>query len=287
MCIALATSAEVPDLTPDDRLLQLALDRLGISAAAAVWDDSSVHWAGFRAIILRSTWDYHLRLDDFLAWIAVVEPCTVLWNPGSLVRRNARKTYLRDLIARGVPTVPTQWLDAGRVTQLDEALAGHDWEAAVVKPVVSANAWNTSLVWRGRVAAGQRVLDRYQPRHPFMLQPYRTSVETEGELSLIFTGRALVHAVRKIPVAGDFRAQEDFGARVERLNPPSEAIAVAELGLDALDESPLYARVDLLRNDAGGYEVGEVELIEPSLFLSWCPGSAGTLARAIVERLGG
>jgi hypothetical protein len=50
---------------------------------------------------------------------------------------------------------------------------------------------------------------------------------------------------------------------------------------------PLYARVDVLRSDAGEPAVLELELIEPSLFLDFAAGSAEALAAAVVRRLDG
>jgi hypothetical protein len=44
---------------------------------------------------------------------------------------------------------------------------------------------------------------------------------------------------------------------------------------------PLYARVDLVRNAAGEFEVMELELIEPSLYLRTDPGAPERFARAV------
>ena len=45
-----------------------------------------------------------------------------------------------------------------------------------------------------------------------------------------------------------------------------------------------YVRVDVVRDDTGGFCVLEVELIEPSLFLPYAdPGAAGRLAAALVR----
>ena len=45
-----------------------------------------------------------------------------------------------------------------------------------------------------------------------MLQPYLETVETEGELSALYFDGVFSHGVRKIPVPGDYRVQDDFGA---------------------------------------------------------------------------
>jgi hypothetical protein len=48
---------------------------------------------------------------------------------------------------------------------------------------------------------------------------------------------------------------------------------------------PLYARVDLIRDDTGQPRVLELEMTEPSLFFRHAPGSAGRLADAVLARL--
>ena len=55
--------------------------------------------------------------------------------------------------------------------------------------------------------------------------------------------------------------------------------------LDALDEIPLYARVDGVTRD-GALLVTELELNEPALSLTLAPGSAARFAEATVRRLG-
>jgi len=67
--VALVTHAGFPDLAEDERPMIAALSQLGIRARPAVWTDPEVDWGGFDAAIVRSTWDYHLRRDEFLDWI--------------------------------------------------------------------------------------------------------------------------------------------------------------------------------------------------------------------------
>jgi hypothetical protein len=47
---------------------------------------------------------------------------------------------------------------------------------------------------------------------------------------------------------------------------------------------PLYARVDLVRDDDGGYRVLEVEMVEPSLFLvEGGPAAVAAMVRAFIS----
>jgi len=60
--IALATSAKLPTLNDDDRLLIPALTELGVAAGPAVWDSPDVCWEEFQGVLVRSCLDYHHRL---------------------------------------------------------------------------------------------------------------------------------------------------------------------------------------------------------------------------------
>jgi glutathione synthase/RimK-type ligase-like ATP-grasp enzyme len=122
-----------------------------------------------------------------------------------------------------------------------------------------------------------------------MLQPYLHSVETEGELSAIFLDGRLTHVVRKIPVAGDFRVQDDFGASDEvahlNANERSLAIRIWELAQTRFTGRLLYGRIDFLRDASGSLVLNEVELVEPSLFFRHAPEAGLVLAKGVLKRL--
>jgi glutathione synthase/RimK-type ligase-like ATP-grasp enzyme len=184
----------------------------------------------------------------------------------------------------------------------------HDLTAAVrergirrgfLKPLVAANARGTlrfDTTDAKQLAAAQVHLERMTERVDMMLQPYLDSVEREGELSAIFFDGALSHACRKVPVAGDYRVQDDHGAHDEPVVLEDEALAVCErtlAGMAACFERRgwdiaqplLYARVDLLRDDGGRWVLNELEVVEPSLFFRHGPAAAHVLARALLRRL--
>ncbi|HEV2813202.1 MAG TPA: hypothetical protein VGW10_08130 [Solirubrobacteraceae bacterium] len=249
MRVAAATSARFPDLDADSIPLLAALADRGVDARPAVWSDPDVDWESFDAVLIRSTWDYDERLDEFLAWVASVP--VPLFNPPEVVAWNAHKSYLRDLERRGVPVVDTEWIAAGESLTVT-------WPEAVVKPAVDASAKGLRRAARGERIAADRDL---------MIQPLLRSIETEGELSLLYAGRELSHAVRKTPREGDIRVQAEWGGRTIRFEPDTEARSVARKALDATDGEILYARVDLVRANDGTLRLIELELIEPSLFL--------------------
>jgi glutathione synthase/RimK-type ligase-like ATP-grasp enzyme len=279
--IAIATCSTYPDHKVDDDLLREALRGRGCEARAVAWDDAAVDWREFDLCLVRSTWDYHEKHREFLAWARAVEAESVLRNRAELIAWNSDKTYLRQLAASGVRTVPTAWVDPGSGVDLDAVLGKEGWEEAVVKPVVDLGARNLHRVRRGEPSGA---LGDVLRRGGAMVQPFLPSLEERGELSLIYIAGRLSHVVRKRPAEGDFRVQEIWGGTISPEEPSDAEIALAEQALNQLNEIPLYARVDLVEGPEGPYLI-ELELIEPNLYLTHHPPAAEALAAAALKLL--
>jgi hypothetical protein len=282
--IALATSSKFPNLTCDDRLLLEPLAQRGIYAEPAIWNDATQNWSSFDAVILRSTWDYHLQPEEFLCWIDWLRDALVpLWNPHTRVRWNANKTYLRDLDAQGVAVVPTIWPEAADRISLRHRMRELGWTKAVVKPRISATAHRTQLVTLEDADSAQPLFDEIRSGPGVMVQKFMDSILKNGEWSLIFFEREFSHAVLKKPAAGDFRVQNDFGGSETVTDPPAHVLESAGALLHAV-EPTLYARVDGVVEE-GKFLLMELELIEPALFLASHPIAPATFADAIAKKL--
>jgi len=283
--MALATCAERPDLTPDDALLAGALERRGVASVPRPWD-AAVDWSGFSAVVLRSTWDYHLRVDAFRRWLDRLDDLGVgVVNPTRLVRWNSHKSYLRDLQDRGGSVLPTVWLESGAAVSLRRVLEQAGWEHAVVKPAVSASAhatWRTSL---SRADRDQETFDAQLAAGDVLVQQLAAEVTADGEWSLVFFGGVWSHAVLKRPAPGDFRVQEELGGTPRPERPPPRLVEQAARIIGHLPLPPAYARVDgILREER--FLLMELELIEPALYLGTSEGAAGRFAEAVLASLG-
>jgi glutathione synthase/RimK-type ligase-like ATP-grasp enzyme len=275
----------LPDLDPDDRLLLEPLEKAGLVATPAVWDDPTVDWAAFDLVVVRNTWDYAARRAEFVAWARRVPR---LANPAPVVEWNTDKRYLRHLHAAAVPVVPTTWVEPGEAWTPPEQ---GEW---VVKPAVSAGSRDTGRYDCAdasvRALAVEHVARLQAAGRIVMVQPYLGSVDTYGETALIFLAGEYSHAIRKGPMlrgpdAGvpELYVEEHISPR----SPSPAERAVADAALSAVPFPPtelLYARVDLLDTGAGPVVI-ELELAEPSLFVGTAAGAAERFAAAVSKWL--
>lgn len=295
--IALLTDArwvspEKPDwyaqnILDEDALLSTALELLDWQTERVAWDDADVDWGSYRAAVFRTTWDYFDRFAEFSAWLEQIATRLPLINPASIIRWNMDKHYLLDLTERGVPTVPSLFAEAGSDVTLAQRVAHSGWSELVLKPAVSGAGRYTYRLARGAEAELEKTYADLMAVESMMLQPMQRAIAEEGELSLMVFGDRVTHAVRKIARPGDFRVQDDYGGTVVEHRPTAEQIELAHTALAACESMPAYARVDMVRSNAGRYEVMELELVEPELWLRLHPPAALEFARALDAELAG
>ncbi|MGW0187733.1 ATP-grasp domain-containing protein [Streptomyces sp. NPDC003362] len=282
--IALVTCRPGPEVADDRDLpvLAAALREAGADVRVAVWDDPDVDWAEPDLALIRSTWDYSWRSEEFLAWAAKCERTTRLANPADVVRWNADKRYLGELAAAGVPTVPTRYLAPG-----DPADLPADREY-VVKPTSGAGArFAARYTPDERDTAVRQLARMHEEGFTAMVQPYVRAIDVTGERALQFFGGRLLHASRKRAVLAPgtpYDARKVAHPGLEPWTPTDAELAVAERALAAVPNPTglLYARVDLVDGEDGQPAVMELELVEPNLFLGLHPRSVRGVVEAVL-----
>lgn len=281
MKIVFVTQSARPEVEEDDRPLAKALARRGAVVLSAPWDDADFDWAGVDRAVLRSTWDYYLRFDEFHSWLARVEPQTKVINPPAVVRWNASKRYLETLAAKGVHTVPTAFIKRHQEETLERLCHERGWKTVVLKPAISADSWETVRVNPERYPFGQAYLERHRPYREILVQPFVEDVDEGGEQCLVFFGGSYSHAVTKNSA---FKGGRHVGPEGLWITPERDAIEMAEkvLALAGLPDLP-YARVDIARDDAGRPMLLELEVFEPTLFFLEQPGSEEALAAILMR----
>lgn len=258
--LGLVTAASAREFDADLPLLQRELP----DASVVAWDDHTVDWGSFDTVVIRSTWDYHARRDEFLVWARHVESVSTLWNPVSLIEWNTDKRYLIDLAEHGVPIIDSVFIEPGDPVPDDLDLSAD----IVVKPSVGAGSNGVERP-RGDVdAATRHVASLHADGLSVMIQPYVAAIDTEGETGLVYLAGTFSHAFGKSAILtkpieweGGLYAEET----VEPRRASADQLAVGNLVMSQLPATA-YARIDLLPTRSGP-AVLEVELTEPSLFL--------------------
>ncbi len=284
--IAFVTQATAPDVSTDDALAVAALAQSGIEVSPVPWDDSAADWTGFEAVVLRSCWNYYLRVDSFTAWLqGLVRKAVRVINPPNAVFETIDKRYLLRLAASGLPVVASRYVPVCTQQSLGNAIQALGISQWVVKPAVAAEGYGA---FRGTSFVTTRLWSAIAPTlagRAVLVQPYYASIESTGELSLVYFHGTFSHAVRKHPGPGDFRVQASFEGTACAALADWDCI---ELGTRTLEETwigqPPFARVDLVRGE-DGWVIMEVELIEPRLYLSSTPAAPNRFSAALVQSL--
>lgn len=261
--VAFATCQTLPEPDVDESRLLAACKSAGLDAEVVAWDDETVDWSRYELVVVRSTWNYYLHETEFRSWISRVAALTTLWNGPEVMLRTIHKSYLTDLSLQGIPIVPTRFIEKAAPRKLETVLAETGWQDFVLKPAVSAGSHMTHRFSTGQLAEAQAWLEEILLSNDAMVQEFMVNVPHGGEISLIHIGGELTHGVIKGPrYAGGEESVSDAVQPSEDQRSASEAIF--SIVTDAL----LYARVDLMLDNEGRWVLSELELIEPSLFLS-------------------
>ncbi len=287
--VVLLTDAVSAPYDTDLDPLVAALSAAGLEARVVAWDDDDVDWDTPSLVVIRSTWSYTERLDDYLVRLRRIAARTALANPLAVVEATVDKGYLLSLVEAGVPVVPTEVVRPGQ-----ELVVPRGTEV-VVKPTVSAGARDTGRYGPSQHAEAEAharsLLDRGRA---VLVQPYLVAIDEVGETGLVFVGDRFSHAFRKEPLLHPHAPPvgRPRDAPITPREPTPAEREVAEAALDAVAglapgvgrADLLYARVDLVPGP-GGPVLMELELIEPSLYLHVDPTAPARTAAAIADRL--
>ena len=249
----------------------------GIELVTRIWDDPDFDASQYDAAVIGTCWDYMQKPAAFEAALEAMAGKTRLLNPFETFRWNQRKTYLKDLAARGAPMIPTLWADRADAATIAGAFDALGSDDIVVKPVLGGGAWRQARIRRGEALPAPEML----PIAECMVQPFLPAVSQEGEYAFLFFGREFSHCARKLPAAGDYRVQSEYGGREEIHHPTADELALARSVLECVEGDLLYARVDMLRGLDGKLALIELELIEPYLYPEQGPQMGAAFARAL------
>jgi len=283
--LALITWSGLPHGAESERLMLPYLAATRVETEIVDWRSSGCDFSQFDLIVLRSCWDYHLRVAEFIDWLRRTTSGVPVLNHVKTVLWNHNKFYLREVEAMGIEIAPTLFVNGSGPIASSGWLEIRSWRKCVVKPAVSASAHRTWL-FDSVAIPEEEELKSSMEGEPFLIQQFIPDVETQGEISFIYIEGAYSHAVLKQPAAGDFRVQKEHGGSAELFYPDSALLAQANeiAARVAQVRDSLYCRIDAVARN-GKLVLMELELIEPELFLGLAEGAAERFADAIARRV--
>ncbi len=226
--LGLVTCREFPELTEDDKLLIPAFKEKKIIAKPVIWNDGPLAPDEYDLLIIRSPWDYYLSTAEYIAWMnkATAVGYKILNKP-EVIKKNIHKSYIKELQRRGVLTADTMFIPKKSILKLEEVFERKRFRKVVIKPAISAGAYETYLVAREEAELFNAVAAKILEYADLMIQDYIEEVETNGEYSLIFLNGEYSHAVLKKAHPGEFRPQPEYGGSIESIKPSAAPIDIA------------------------------------------------------------
>ena len=271
----------IQNILLEQELLKSAFEAQGLKVDITYWDNPSYEWQQTKSVLFRTVWDYFERFDEFWDWLEQVKTKTRLINSYELIKWNIDKHYLRDLKNNDIQVVPTYFADKGNNISLQEIANLSEWKHIVIKPAISASAFNTYKIINDEIEQKEQLFHELLQTHDMLVQPFFPTISELGEASLMVFGGKFTHAILKKAKAGDFRVQDDFGGTVHDYNPTQEEIKFAEKVFQSCTSLPIYGRVDIVWDSNKHIYLSELEIIEPELWIRNRPESANKIAEAV------
>ena len=226
-----------------------------------------------------------------------LNPSVHIFNDPAIVLWNTDKHYLLEFDKAGYRVPRSEFVDTGQHTHASLISNIREFSGSnplVLKPAISGPARNTHLIQNPRALTSDDLafLGRIVAEGTngdLILQQYEEGISS-GEYSLIFVNGKHTHTGLKLPQAGEYRCQGEYGGSTEEI----AAIDVPRCAGEAAQEiwkfleskakklekegniwtrrELVYAPVDgIIKDDA--FILMEIEAIEPHLWLGAKSGS--------------
>lgn len=269
----------------EDGVLLSFLIQEGLAITEEKWTDENVNWANYSHAILKSPWDYFDKFPQFISWLTKLEKLRIkLLNPYEIIRWNSDKHYLSNIQKEGLLVTPTHFCEKNTLPELATYFQIFEAKELVIKPTVSGGSKNTFRFSKHNVTEIEVLVHHLLKEEAFMIQPFLQEIEAEGEWSFLFFNGEYSHSLLKKAKSGDFRVQHYLGGSIHPQSPSEEQITVAKQYVTLFAKNCLYARVDGVYVN-GAFNLMELELIEPFLFLFTHPQAYENYSKALKSML--
>ena len=248
------------DMCGNDRLRR-ALQNQGAQCDVTPWDSNNIPWESYNAVLCRSPFDYPQQSKRFKDWVKTLQSRGAnLYNKPDMLLWNMNKNYIFDLQKKGIPIPDSVFIpkksQQEKVPVLSDIMRQRGWRSACVKPVIGNRSQNVLEVHDP--SASQAKFEKLARAKDTIVQEYVNGYKN-GETCLLFFNGKYSHTIKKPALAVP---------TFEYVNPKKDELDLAMHVMSLLDEAPLIGRVDLVRREGGGLVLGELELLDPLMYLT-------------------
>ena len=271
----------------EDQIVINALKKVGLKVTRKSWDDANFNWSTTKFALFRATWDYFDRYNEFITWFKSTSKYTSFMNSEMLLKWNIDKHYLQDLYFKSINIPKTLFIEPKTTTTLKSSIEkakktlGFISNTFVLKPCIAGGARHTYKFDLSESDDYEIIFQKLIANEAMMLQEFQKNIVDEGEISMMLFNGQFTHAVLKIAKPGDFRVQDDYGGTVHEYQPSKEQINFSIAVVNAAPEIPIYARVDIFKDNNENWALAELEIFEPELWFRFYPKAAEVLANNI------
>ena len=257
----------------EDELLKFELNKLFVDVDIISWQDKSIDYSKYDALIIRSLWGYQDYIDEFIKYLDYLkkEKITV-YNDIQILKDNLNKyEQFKILDKYKIPHIETFFLKSNELDEVGKI--NKKYKDLVLKPIISGSGNNTFIISdtikknnikvtevKGKFNGVLNDINNY-----LMVQPFVKEID-DGEISVVLINNEISHiVVRNTSVFND--KGSIMVLDLDSMNDKMKSIVDRCSNIKEYKDA-LYMRVDLVKID-DDYKVMELELVEPQLFLGF------------------
>lgn len=296
--VAIVSCSRLKNKVKEDVYLKHSLNKMGIKADIIAWEDKSIDLKVYDALIIKSIWGFQHDLNAFYKWLDFIEQNNILlFNSVDVIRNNFDKEKQFMLLDKyGIGHIDTIFLDNDNNINENVSLIWkdlyHKYDRLVIKPTISESGNDTYIISNEPEKNNIKVNDiknKFQNvNSKLMLQPFIENIN-DGEISLTYISGKLTNAVIRYC---DIFTNKNMAKDIELDKLDAELINLANKIIDIPEyKNNLYIRIDAVKTNKG-YEIMEVELLDPNLFLTFIDDKRKRketftyFAESIIDRIG-
>lgn len=271
--IAIVSCDKWKNKVKEDILLKIELNKKLIDVDIISWQDKSIDYNKYDALIIRSIWGYQDYIEDFTKWLNNLNNSNIkVFNSTNIILSNLNKyEQFKILDENKIPHIETTFINKENLDDIKKIYDKH--KDIVIKPIISGSGNNTFIISdnikKNNIEISEvkekfnKVLN--EVNNYIMVQPFIKEID-DGELSVVVIDGKISHsAIRYTNIFNNLNQIKIVD--LKDLDDKVLKIVNKCMGIKEYKDS-LYMRIDLVKiND--DYKIMELELVEPQLFFEF------------------